>query len=189
MDGDREAHDRTAWRATVRSQSLRRAGDLGVDARVLLRRQQAKEVGAHTVMQYLRGSHTDWRMPSRPMAVDVASDGHVRLVEQIRFPHATMYDGRSGNPLRKREEFQIVLGLAWDRRFFPAGGSDATIWGHWVHQQAVNVGGPPSMAQAGGPGQGHGRNFAVEGPPGAVLDIFFDPVACEVACDIVKPIW
>merc|ERR1712176_1338965 len=97
-----------------------------------------------TLAYYYVGDSTDWQFPLKPMAADVTSDGKVRLVEQIRLPFEKFHPNDPS--LRKFDEFQILHGLDWDHRLFPAGGSEATIW-------IVNTNGAPSRAQEGEPEQ------------------------------------
>merc|ERR1719247_541104 len=91
----------------------------------------------------------------------------------------TVREKAPGSPTKaawKREEFQILPDGAWHHRFFPAAGD--------MEEIVVLTGGSVSRAAKAGStfyDDGHGRNWAIEGPPGASFDIILDPKAQTVS--------
>jgi len=73
---------------------------------------------------------------------------------------------------RRREEFQILAEGSWDYRIYPPEDSEGLLL----------PGASPKVAEA-EPGEGHGRNWAVEGAPGAHIEVILYPVTLDVACN------
>ncbi|CAE7437887.1 glh-2 [Symbiodinium natans] len=113
---------------------------------------------------YIAGSFNDWSADSELM------DGGSAVVT-IR--SSAPMGSRKG---MQKEEFQILEDGSWDQRLFPAGGSS----------EAVVVLKPGRFSQAersSAENPGHGRNWAVEGKPGASFRILYQPSNGRVACE------
>ncbi|CAL1169931.1 unnamed protein product [Cladocopium goreaui] len=88
---------------------------------------------------------------------------------------------RNGAPMgsRKgvqREEFQILEDGSWDKRLFPAGGTEETV--------VLLRPGRPSRAEMSSPETpGHGRNWAVEGKPGAAFKVTYSSKDRSISCE------
>lgn len=77
----------------------------------------------------------------------------------------------------RREEFQLVGDGSWEKRVFPAGGSREAV-------VLLHPGKPARAAQGDGSrGRGHGRNWAIDGSPGASFRITYDPATRTVVCE------
>lgn len=111
-----------------------------------------------------------WNVVKEPLAACPAGRSIVQFVVKVRSeaPKASGGDAR-------REEFQIVGDENWDRRLFPAGPSREEV-------VVLKPDGPESKADM-TRGKGHGRNWAVEGKPGASFRILLDAEAMTVACE------
>mmetsp|Transcript_37303 Transcript_37303/g.116133 ORF Transcript_37303/g.116133 Transcript_37303/m.116133 type:complete len:105 (+) Transcript_37303:130-444(+) len=72
-------------------------------------------------------------------------------------------------------EFQILRDGSWDLRLYPP---ENLGGGAVVLRPGAGV-----LPVAGLRGGGHGRNWALEGPPGAAFDVFYDPSAGGVSCE------
>ncbi|CAK0818731.1 unnamed protein product [Prorocentrum cordatum] len=128
---------------------------------------------------HFAGSLTDWEILREPMR---RRRGRGRLLRQrIRVrgeaqagpevgASGAVFGGAAAEAPRT-EEFQIVVGADWKSRVLPEG-LDGTL----------RPGGSPRRASGEG-GQGHGRNWAVQGAPGQALDIVLDPEMLTVACE------
>jgi len=117
----------------------------------------------------IAGSFADWAISAQSMASD--GSGVVRHRLTLGSGKAKSGGGRD----TKREEFQIVGDGTWDKRLYPNGPDKEEV-------VVLRPGGAPSRA-AMDKNRGHGRNWAVEGPPGAVFDILYDPQAQTVSCE------
>jgi len=103
------------------------------------------------------GSFSNWQI-----ADDVLSrEGQYFIVGR----NATM----SGS--LRREMFQIVGDSDWNKRVYPAGPNS--------EENVLLRSGVPSKADN-CPGRGHGRNWAIDGEPGAAFVLFFNPDAMTV---------
>jgi len=81
---------------------------------------------------------------------------------------------KGSGPDSRKEEFQLVGDGSWDKRIYPAGPDrEETV--------VLRPGGAGSRA-ASDRGKGHGRNWAVEGRPGTVIDILYDSETMMVSC-------
>eukprot|EP00930_Biecheleria_cincta_P069226 TRINITY_DN56996_c0_g1_i1.p1 TRINITY_DN56996_c0_g1~~TRINITY_DN56996_c0_g1_i1.p1 ORF type:complete len:561 (+),score=94.64 TRINITY_DN56996_c0_g1_i1:64-1683(+) len=110
----------------------------------------------------LVGSFNDWTINPESL------DGIIHVGSQ----------GASESETLCREEFQIVGDGSWEKRVFPAGGSgDKGVI-------LVKPGEPSPAAEGDGEaGRGHGRNWAVDGPPGSSFRVSYDPEAMTVMCE------
>jgi len=118
---------------------------------------------------HMVGAFADWAPSKEPM--DGAEDSPVRHRLTVRAKAPQAKDDKRA----RREEFQILGDGSWDKRFYPAGGN---------HEEVVVVRpGEAGRPAASDRGKGHGRNWAVEGQPGAAFDVIFDPVARTVSCE------
>eukprot|EP00928_Gymnodinium_smaydae_P088099 TRINITY_DN72243_c0_g1_i1.p1 TRINITY_DN72243_c0_g1~~TRINITY_DN72243_c0_g1_i1.p1 ORF type:complete len:284 (+),score=32.22 TRINITY_DN72243_c0_g1_i1:50-901(+) len=124
--------------------------------------QRARPAG-YTVV----GSFADWSVGRDRMSGDGSRLRH-RIVVRSSAEDAP------GDSKVKREQFQILGDGSWDKRLYPAGGSDETV-------VVLKPGGAPSRAAM--DGKGHGRNWAVEGRAGSAFDIEFDPDTKSVSCE------
>lgn len=96
--------------------------------------------------------------------------------EKLRHRLTVRSDAPKADGSSKREEFQIVGDGSWDKRYYPAGGDkEETV--------VIRPGGAPSRADSQRK-KGHGRNWAVEGRPGTVFDILFEPSTQMVSCEL-----
>merc|ERR1712232_901465 len=120
------------------------------------------------------GACADWAINREPMAPHETSQDGNKLVRHRLTVREKAPKG-SGNDVKK-EEFQIVGDSSWDKRYYPSGPDKEEV-------VVIRPGGPGSRAS--GPGtKGHGRNWAVEGRPGTVFDIYWDSEAQMVTCDL-----
>lgn len=118
---------------------------------------------------HIVGAYADWQIRREPMAPGQDGSPRHRLVVRSDAPPAPE-DKRL-----RREEFQIVGDADWEKRFYPAGPDREEV-------VVIRPGGPAST-MAHGRGKGHGRNWAVEGRPGAAFDIVVNTVAHTVTCE------
>lgn len=120
---------------------------------------------------HIVGAAGAWQISKQPMS----SQGDETVV---RHRLTIRSDAPKGDADTRREEFQVVGDGSWDQRLYPAGrdGEETVV---------LRPGSAPSKA-ANDRGKGHGRNWAVEGKPGASFDIIYDPVAKTVTCELVK---
>lgn len=111
-----------------------------------------------------------WDISRQPMGADPNSS-------IVRHRITIRNDAPKGSgPDTKKEEFQIVGDATWDKRLFPAGPDrEETV--------VLRPGGEGSRA-AGERGKGHGRNWAVEGRPGSVFDVLYDPSTQMVTAEL-----
>jgi len=117
----------------------------------------------------LVGAFAEWAIAKDAMAPDANSGGSLRHRLTVRS------NAPKGGGDAKREEFQIVGDGSWDKRLYPAGpDKEETV--------VLRPGGAGSRAAL-ERGKGHGRNWAVEGRPGAVFDIIYDPESQMVSCE------
>lgn len=116
----------------------------------------------------LVGSFADWAIHAQSMAKDDSGVLRHRLTLRAG-------GGPKSGGGQKREEFQIVGDGTWDKRLYPSGPDKEEV-------VILRPGGAPSRANM-DKNRGHGRNWAVEGPPGAVFDILYDPQAQTVSCE------
>lgn len=129
----------------------------------------AQPAGGRPAGYNIVGSFAEWAIHRESMSPD-ASGGRVRHRLTVRSSAP-----KSGGGDSRREEFQIVGDSSWDKRLYPAGGDkEETV--------ILRPGGATSRA-ASDRGKGHGRNWAVEGRPGAVFDILYDPETQMVSCE------
>lgn len=121
--------------------------------------------------QYIVAALENWAIHPKPMEAD-GEDSPLRrhrLVVRKNAPQAP------GERNARREEFQIVGDKNWDLRLFPAGG---------FREEVIVV--RPSQRGSRAVvdyGKGHGRNWAVEGPPGSTFDIIYDTETKMVSCE------
>jgi len=130
----------------------------------------ARPSGGRPSSHHIVGSFADWAINREPMPANASGDGKVchRLTVRSSAPK-----GGSGD--LKREEFQIVGDSSWDKRIYPAGGNGEET----IVLRPGQAGSRAAMER----GKGHGRNWAVEGRPGAVFDIVYDPGTQTVTCE------
>lgn len=119
---------------------------------------------------HLVGAFGEWM--AGPLPMTSGSDGRLRQRLEVRV------NAQAGNSGLAREEFQILGDGLWDKRLYPAGGAHKDI-------VILNSAGLISKA-ATGRGRGHGRNWAVEGLPGTVFEIIYDPTTATVSCELVS---
>jgi len=118
----------------------------------------------------IAGSFADWAIHAQSMASD--GSGVLRHRLTVRSGGGPKSGGRDAT---RREEFQIVGDGTWDKRLYPTGPDKEEI-------VLLRPGGAPSRVSM-DKNRGHGRNWAVEGPPGAVFDVLYDPQAQTVSCE------
>jgi len=130
---------------------------------------QPPAAGGRPAAYNIVGSFAEWAIHREPMSPD-ASGGRVRHRLTVRSSAP-----KSGGGDSRREEFQIVGDSSWDKRLYPAGGDKEEV-------VVLRPGGATSRAGS-ERGKGHGRNWAVEGRPGTVFDVYYDPEAQTVSCE------
>lgn len=113
---------------------------------------------------HIVATFTDWDVHKDPM-----SEGRHRIIIRSNAPQA------KGDNRARREEFQILGDGDWDKRFYPSGGDREEV-------VVIRPGGAGYQVSCDS-GKGHGRNWAVEGRPGAAFDILFDAAAMTVSCE------
>ncbi|CAJ1410009.1 unnamed protein product [Effrenium voratum] len=113
---------------------------------------------------YLVGFFNDWSADSEPM-----HDGRWTVAIRSSSPMS----GRKGV---QREEFQILQDGSWEKRIFPGGGKDETV-------VPLRPGRASPAERCSEENPGHGRNWAVEGKPGASFRIRYDPSDQTVTCE------
>eukprot|EP00913_Durusdinium_trenchii_P034883 g32630.t1 len=64
----------------------------------------------------------------------------------------------------------------WEHRLFPAGGTEETVI-------VLRPGQRSAAAVSNAHVEGHGRNWAVEGKPGDVFRLRFDPQNLSITCE------
>jgi len=117
----------------------------------------------------LVGAFSQWAIQREAMAPDGSG-------ELLRQRLTVRSDAPKADGSARREDFQIVGDASWDKRYYPAGGDkEETV--------VIRPGQAPQRADM-RKGKGHGRNFAVEGRPGSVFDILFNPSTQMVSCEL-----
>jgi len=121
--------------------------------------------------QYIVAALENWAIHPKPMEADGEDSPLLRHRVVVRKNAPQAPGGRNV----RREEFQIVGDKNWDLRLFPAGG----------FREEVIVVRPDQRASRAvvDYGKGHGRNWAVEGPPGSTFDIIYNTETKMVSCE------
>jgi len=164
---DRKRKDRAADVAIAPPSSL---GDGQEGAGEPARPAPAQASGGPPSRHHIVGAYADWAISRDPMTSDASDGGRVRHRLTVR---SSAPKGNSGD--KRREEFQIVGDSSWDKRLYPAGGDKEDT----VVLSPGQAGSRAAMER----GKGHGRNWAVEGRPGTVFDIVYDPETQMVSCE------
>lgn len=133
------------------------------------RDQRQSEPIAPPKAHHIVGSWDNWAPNREPMVGSEGGPVRHRITVRKNAPDSPKKGAG------KREEFQIVGDGQWNKRLYPAGGDKEEVI-------VLAPDGPASRAACSG-GKGHGRNWAVEGNPGASFDIILDPEAQTVSCE------